>query len=213
MASGGKEKKPLTRPEVSTAPTGRSKCVQCKEPIAQGEHRVGMPARHNGLSVTKWLHPTCFASSLKVDLAPTNRASCRGDGTKIEKGEPRLLARYFNCLNEVGSQCIFKPHNAAVLLADLRRAGASVEPAEVTGLKELVGGDRQAVIDALTGVAAEPGRAPSAAKEKESATLEPNTSQKRRAPPQGPPGKRSKKKSAQEPRAEESDEASYEPID
>ena len=151
-----------------------------------GDHRVGMPARHNGLSVTKWLHPLCFAANLRVDYAPTGRASCKGDGSKIEKGEPRLLTRYFNCLDAVGAQCIFKPRNAASLLEDLRVAGAPVVPAEVDGVKELAADHRQSVIDALAGKEPQQEAAPAP-------LAEPTTSVKRRSVKQPrPPGKRSK---------------------
>uniref|UniRef100_A0A7S4BRL1 PARP-type domain-containing protein n=1 Tax=Chrysotila carterae TaxID=13221 RepID=A0A7S4BRL1_CHRCT len=65
----------LTRPTVCVAPTARSKCQSCSEKIESGSQRVGMPARHAGLSVTRWLHPVCFVNNLLVDTAPSSRAN------------------------------------------------------------------------------------------------------------------------------------------
>ena len=72
---------------VSAAPTGRSSCKHCKEPIASGSMRVSMPGRHNGLSVNRYLHPACFARHcLALGYAPTDRAKCALAGTPIGKG-------------------------------------------------------------------------------------------------------------------------------
>ncbi len=69
-----------------------------------GETRVSFPGRHAGLSVTKWLHPACFAGHcLVVDYAPTGRAKCAGGGRAIGKGEARLVMRIKNCEGKVSS--------------------------------------------------------------------------------------------------------------
>ncbi len=140
----------LTRPDVFIAPSNRSKCYACKEPIALGAQRVGMPARSSGLTVTKWVHPACFARCLCVDLAPTGRASCKGDGTSIEKGTPRVLMRLYTDCGDVkgGSQCIYKPHNATDLLSRLE--GVKVDPATVQGVADLESAEhREYVLKAL----------------------------------------------------------------
>ena len=51
-------------PQLVEALSNRSKCQACGEFIAYGSIRVGMPARHNGVLITKWLHPECFAREL-----------------------------------------------------------------------------------------------------------------------------------------------------
>ena len=57
---------------ISAAPTARSKCQACKETIQKDEMRISFPGRHNGITVTKWLHPLCFAEKgVLCDYAPT----------------------------------------------------------------------------------------------------------------------------------------------
>ena len=117
------------KPTLEVASSNRSSCQRCKEKIEKGEMRAGMPSRHNGLSVTKWLKPACLVKNLRVDYAPTGRAKCKGDGSPIAKGEPRVLFRILDCLGNVNSQCIFKPPNAAEYLAELGRCEVLRHPA------------------------------------------------------------------------------------
>ena len=159
----------LTRPEVFIASSNRSKCYACKESIALGAQRVCMPARSSGLTVTKWVHPACFARCICVDLAPTGRASCKGDGTSIEKGTPRVLMRLYTDDGDVkgGSQCIYKPHNATDLLSRLE--GVSIDPATVQGVAELESAEHRAyVLKALAPLRGGSAQAAPARPEKES---------------------------------------------
>jgi hypothetical protein len=88
-------------PVIVEAPSNRSKCKACAylgggDPIIQqGSMRVGIPGRAAGVTVYHWCHPVCFAEHcVRVDLAPTGRAKCKGDGTGIDKGAVRLLVGY-----------------------------------------------------------------------------------------------------------------------
>ena len=81
-------------------------------PALQGENREGRDACRHAVAaqrapVTKWLKPACLVKNPRVDYAPTGRAKCKGDGSPIAKGEPRVLFRILDCLGNVNSQCIF----------------------------------------------------------------------------------------------------------
>ena len=114
-----------SRPQLVPALSGRSKCQFCGELIEFGDIRVGMPAKHNGVSITKWLHPPCFARhGLRCDYAPTDRAHCSGDGSHIRKGEPRLVMFLDSCDAVSGRpltchQKLYKPPNAASFIREL----------------------------------------------------------------------------------------------
>ena len=111
------EKKEVT---ISEAPSARSKCQICKEPIAKGDMRVGMPSRHNGLSVVKWIKPACAVSnSIFFDYAPTGRAKCCTSGRTIEKGELRMTMDLFNCEGKYASRNIFFPPAASAIVLEL----------------------------------------------------------------------------------------------
>ena len=87
--------------------------------------------------MTKWLKPACLVKNLRVDYAPTG-AKCKGDGSPIAKGEPRVLFRILDCLGNVNSQCIFKPPNAAEYLAELGRCeGVTLDIGAIDGMDEL----------------------------------------------------------------------------
>jgi hypothetical protein len=112
-----------TKVAISIAPTNRSKCQQCKEGIQKDETRVSMPGRHNGLTVTRWLHPSCFATNcIELDFAPTGRGHCTSDGREIAKGAARLVMRIRNCEGKTSSQLIWHPPNASGILGDLEAA-------------------------------------------------------------------------------------------
>ena len=125
-----------TKPRIETAKTSRSKCQGCKEPIENGSKRVGFPGRAVGgsLTVTKWLHPACFARNLVCDYAPTGRAKCAEDGTAIEKGTPRLLMRMISCRGDVNGQKIYKLASAAPFLAELLQLDGVSAAASITAL-------------------------------------------------------------------------------
>lgn len=79
-----------------------------------------MPARRNGLSVTKWLHPRCFAAHcISFDYAPTGRAKCSVSGVEIQKGNLRLTMDLTSCEGKVTSRKIFHPPSAAPLVQEL----------------------------------------------------------------------------------------------
>ena len=79
-------------PVIVEAPSDRSKCQSCREFIALGSYRVGLPYYHGGFTVVKWHHPSCFKRHcLLVDYAPTGRAKDTSDGTPISEGQPRLV--------------------------------------------------------------------------------------------------------------------------
>mmetsp|Transcript_16576 Transcript_16576/g.32395 ORF Transcript_16576/g.32395 Transcript_16576/m.32395 type:complete len:172 (-) Transcript_16576:736-1251(-) len=143
----------LTRPTVCVAPTARSKCQSCSEKIESGSQRVGMPARHAGLSVTRWLHPVCFVNNLLVDTAPSSRAKCAGDGTPIAKGEPRLLMRLISCEGDARAQKIYKPQNAYSLIQELRKIEGvgSLKADSIAGMDTLSKEQQKWVRDALSG--------------------------------------------------------------
>src|SRR6056297_1620667 len=46
-------------PTVGLAPTDRSKCQGCLEPILKNSVRVGMPDHHRGVSCLRYLHLDC----------------------------------------------------------------------------------------------------------------------------------------------------------
>ena len=84
------------------------------------------------------MKPNCFARNMRVDYAPTGRAKCKGDGSPIAKGEPRVLFRLLDCVGNVNTQCIFKPPNAAAYLAELGRCeGVSLDIGAIDGMDEL----------------------------------------------------------------------------
>ena len=143
-------------PKLDTAPTGRSKCQRCREPIAQGDQRVGMVGRSSGISCMKWMKPNCFATNMRVDYAPTGRAKCTldPDGDFIAKGEPRFLLRMLNdCTQTVKSQQIYRPTNAAEIVSKfLALDGVTVTVSSIDGLEALESEEhRQWVVDALSG--------------------------------------------------------------
>ena len=125
-------------PQLVEAVSNRSKCQCCGDLIAYRSIRVGMPARHNGISITKWLHPDCFARhGLRVDYAPTDRAHCSGDGSSIGKGEPRLVMFLETC-DMVVHQKLYKPLNAAEFLQVLfALPGVNVRPDTIAGFDAL----------------------------------------------------------------------------
>ena len=143
-------------PVLVEAPSGRSRCVCCGEFIPLGSTRVGMPARHNGLSVTKWVHPPCFARfCVRCDYAPTDRARCQGDGSPIRKGEPRLVLFLESpASGKVVHQKAYKPPNAAPFLRDLcALPGVDVRPDSIAGLDALDTPEHRAwVVAALAGL-------------------------------------------------------------
>eukprot|EP00310_Coccolithus_braarudii_P024654 CAMPEP_0183351088 /NCGR_PEP_ID=MMETSP0164_2-20130417/23356_1 /TAXON_ID=221442 /ORGANISM="Coccolithus pelagicus ssp braarudi, Strain PLY182g" /LENGTH=198 /DNA_ID=CAMNT_0025523189 /DNA_START=71 /DNA_END=667 /DNA_ORIENTATION=- len=151
------EKHPPKEPQISIATTGRSKCHGCKEPIEKNTTRVGMPDRHNSLTVFRWLHPNCFASNMRIDVAPTGRAKCAADGTLIKKGEPRLLMRLLNCEGATKSQKIYKPQNALPFLAELREVEGvgELQAGDMDGVAELEEAQRSWVTDLLAGESVE----------------------------------------------------------
>ena len=103
-------------PALVEAPSNRSKCQSCRELIALGSHRVGLPYYHGGFTVTKWHHPSCFKRHcLLVDYAPTDRAKDTSDGTPISKGQPRLV------IGEGGSYRKYATEGSNPGLADPRQ--------------------------------------------------------------------------------------------
>ena len=144
-------------PKLVEALSNRSKCQACGEFIAFASIRVGMPARHNGVTITKWLHPSCFAAyGLRCDYAPTDRAHCSGDGSPINKGEPRLVMFLESC-SKVLHQKVYKPQNAAPFLRELfALPGVALGPGDVEGLDALEIDHRPWVESALAGHAVGP---------------------------------------------------------
>lgn len=107
---------------ISVAPSNRSKCQRCKETIEKESTRIGMPARHNGLSVVKWLHPQCFVGEcISFDHAPTGRARCAAacERSEIAQGELRLLMDLTSCEGKVTSRKIFHPACAGSLVREM----------------------------------------------------------------------------------------------
>lgn len=147
----------IAEPQLVEALSGRSKCQACGELITFREMRVGMPAKHNGVSITKWLHPPCFARhGLRCDYAPTDRAHCSGDGSAIRKGEPRLVMFLETC-DKVVHQKLYKPPNAAAFLRELFQlpsVGMSINAIE--GLDAFEAPHRTWVEAALSGAAIGP---------------------------------------------------------
>ena len=203
------------KPTLEVASSNRSSCQRCKEKIEKGEMRAGMPSRHNGLSVTKWLKPACLVKNLRVDYAPTGRAKCKGDGSPIAKGEPRVLFRILDCLGNVNSQCIFKPPNAAEYLAELGRCeGVTLDIGAIDGMDELEPEHRAWTKSALAGgeaVASTPRREapekPKAPKKRKAAAegddaadaaAAPKKAKKKAAPKKAPPPEESSDDSAPE---------------
>jgi hypothetical protein len=125
-------------PKLVEALSGRSRCQTCRQLIEFRAIRIGMPAKHNGISITKWLHPRCFARhGLRCDYAPTDRAHCSGDGSPIRKGEPRLVMFLETC-DKVIHQMLYKPPNAASFLrALLALPGVDMRVDAIEGLGEL----------------------------------------------------------------------------
>eukprot|EP00966_Prymnesium_polylepis_P110555 2557553-Prymnesium_polylepis.1 len=144
-------------PKIVEAPSSRSKCQTCGEHIEHFSMRIGMPARHNGITVTKWVHPACFVRhNLRCDYAPTDRAHCSGDGSLIGKGEPRIVMfRKRGPGVETGSgsvvhQKVYKPPNAAPFLSDLLALpGVDMSLDDIEGLDTLETAHREWVVAAL----------------------------------------------------------------
>ena len=114
-----------------------------------------MPARHNGLSVTKWVHPQCFARfCIRCDYAPTDRAHCQGDGSAIRKGEPRCVMFLESPFGKTVHQKTYRCPNAAPFLRDLLALpGVDLRPDSIAGLDELDTADHRAwVVAALAGL-------------------------------------------------------------
>ena len=147
-------------PQLVDARSGRSKCQVCGDFIAFGSKRVGLPARHNGITVTKWLHPVCFARhGLRCDYAPTDRAHCSGDGSLIGKGEPRIVMFLESpCGDRVVHQKTYKPQNAASFLGGIfALPNVTVRPDTIEGLESLeTAAHRTWVESAVRGLAAGP---------------------------------------------------------
>ena len=143
-------------PLLVEAPSSRSKCVCCGGAIVLGSTRVGVSARHNGLSVTRWVHPPCFSRfCMRVDYAPTDRAHCQGDGSPIRKGEPRLVVFLESAVSgKTKHQRAYKPPNAAPFLRDLLELpGVDVRPDSIAGLDALDTPEHRAwVVAALSGL-------------------------------------------------------------
>ena len=193
------------KPEIVLATSGRSSCQVCKEKIAQGTHRVGMPARRSGISVTKWICPECFANpdtaSIHVDYAPTGRAKCTVDGGEIAKGATRVLFQLTGCDGSVTTKKIYRPANARQLLEELAAVdGIALVYENISGMDELSDESRTEVLAALNGeapvaaAAAEP--ASSTAADEPPADGEqtkPRKKKQKRAEDAAPKAKRSKK--------------------
>jgi len=139
-------------PVVEQATTNRSKCQSCKEQLEAGALRVGMVGRHSGISCRKWLHPQCFCDNILVDYAPTNRATCKIDGSDIAKGEPRLLFRLIGCDGKVQSTQIMRPvagHQQFQKFVELE--GTTLTAETVPGLEMVDPAHRAWFVDALSG--------------------------------------------------------------
>jgi len=75
---------------IEAAKTGRSKCRQCMEQLAQGEMRVGMESWMVGRAVVVWQHLRCFADNVVVTTEVTGRSKCKQTKARFSVGEARL---------------------------------------------------------------------------------------------------------------------------
>ena len=168
-------------PVIVESPSDRSKCQSCREFIALGSYRVGLPYYHGGFTVVKWHHPSCFKRHcLLVDYAPTGRAKDTSDGTPISEGQPRLVIgegasyrKYRHARLEhrtsisipeadlpltrlnLALHRTYKPQNGAPFLADLSEH-VRVRPETIAGVDELVPEHRAWLVAALSGLAVGP---------------------------------------------------------
>lgn len=205
-STGASDKPPKTNKiELSLAPTSRSKCQACQGSINKGEYRAAFPSRHNGLSVVRWLHPSCLLQNVRLDMAPTSRAKCKQTGDTITKTQPRLLFQKRECGDgPVHAAVIYSIAGARSIIAELRdKARLAVDPTSWSGYAELPREHGRWVDDAFAGRSLE-GRSPPVVEE------EKKTPAKKRAA-KTTNGKASKRKStAQLP---ESDEEEVELLD
>ena len=70
--------------------SGRAKCKACREPIEEGTQRVGVETFSGGRFVVGWLHPMCFLTNTRADVAKDNRTKCKVTKTPITKGQLRF---------------------------------------------------------------------------------------------------------------------------
>jgi Poly(ADP-ribose) polymerase and DNA-Ligase Zn-finger region len=84
-------------PYAERAPTGRSRCLHCREPIEKGALRVATERQLElesgaGRPGTGYLHPKCAAAYLETpDLGPALRKNSRGlDEAEVAELEQQL---------------------------------------------------------------------------------------------------------------------------
>jgi hypothetical protein len=97
-----KEQKKL--PHVEIAPTSRSRCKHCQEPIAEGDARValaravtfGRQVRTTAITI----HPRCVAAALRAEDNATEAETLRED--LLENSAPLTRERIEQVLAEIG---------------------------------------------------------------------------------------------------------------
>ena len=146
-----------TKPTLQVAASARSSCYICKDKIEKDRLRVGMPARHAGLSVVKWTHPQCFAKLIRLDKAPTNKAKCTQLGTPIQKNELRVLMELLTACGDVKSRKIFSIAGAHHFVNRLRNeAQVQISIDKMRGFDDLDEQERERVVTVLNGPPIEP---------------------------------------------------------
>merc|ERR1712216_182657 len=85
-AKGPKPKGPIL---VETARSSRSTCRCCKSKIEKEAPRCGLDVKVRSRWETRWCHAKCFLSTcFQLTHYQGSKATCRGSGTAISKGDP-----------------------------------------------------------------------------------------------------------------------------
>lgn len=149
-ATPAKREKPLPPPAsgscivIEPAKTGRSKCRQCLEVLAQDELRVGMESWIMGRQAMVWQHPRCFWSNLQVTIETSGRTKCKQTKVGFSVGESRISASAHTTTSH------FKLAAAASLLRPLVAAAPKeCDPATIGDVDTLVADEREAFLKGL----------------------------------------------------------------